>query len=133
MLDLRPIFFETNHSWRPAGCSAGAQYGACSGRHDRLRRYRLDVGFHRFRHHDDGTGAGALATGIFAIEALPNQLLIQAEGVVATIVWAGIGSFLLLKLTDLIVGLRVDEDCEHTGLDLSEHSERGYVLGSTGD
>ncbi|MFP6664015.1 MAG: ammonium transporter, partial [Deltaproteobacteria bacterium] len=83
--------------------------------------------------HGLGGTWGALATGIFAIEALPNQILIQLEGVIVTIAWAGFGAYVLLKLTDLLVGLRVDEESERTGLDLSQHSERGYVLGSTGD
>ena len=85
--------------------------------------------------HGLGGTWGALATGIFALEefAQPGQLLIQLEGVIVTIVFAGVGSWILLKVTDLIVGLRVDEEAEYNGLDLSEHSERGYVLGSTGE
>ena len=85
--------------------------------------------------HGLGGTWGALATGIFALDefATDGQFLIQLQGVLVTIGFAGIGSFVLLKLTDLLVGLRVDEESEYNGLDLSEHSERGYVLGSTGE
>jgi Amt family ammonium transporter len=45
------------------------------------------------------------------------------------VLFCGVGSFILLKVVDAIVGLRVDEEEEISGLDLSQHSERGYALG----
>jgi len=57
-----------------------------------------------------------------------QQFVIQAIGIVATIAWCGIMSYLLLKLIDLVVGLRVDEDQETEGLDIVLHEERGYNL-----
>ncbi|MDG1402006.1 MAG: ammonium transporter, partial [Candidatus Binatia bacterium] len=84
--------------------------------------------------HGVGGTWGALATGIFALEVGGmGQFLIQLEGVVITILFAGIGSWILLKITDALVGLRVEEEEEQLGLDLAEHSERGYVLGSSAD
>ena len=90
--------------------------------------------------HGVGGTTGAILTGVFATTAInsagrpgllyggASQVLIQLAGVVAA--WAfsfGI-SFLLLKVTDVLVGLRVDEETESRGLDLSEHSEEGYIF-----
>jgi Amt family ammonium transporter len=90
--------------------------------------------------HGVGGIWGALATGIFATVAVnpggangllygnPRQLLVQAIAVGASISFAFVGSLILLKVTDAIVGLRVDADSESMGLDLSEHEENGYAL-----
>jgi Amt family ammonium transporter len=56
----------------------------------------------------------------------PHQLLIQAIGAVTTICWAGIGSFILLKVVSLFTKLRVDPAEESMGLDLPIHGERAY-------
>ena len=58
----------------------------------------------------------------------PMQLLIQLVGVIAAWVFSFGLSIVFLKLTDMAVGLRVDEDAETRGLDLAEHSEEGYVF-----
>lgn len=88
--------------------------------------------------HGIGGTWGALATGIFACAAINNvdgllygnaaQFGIQAVSVVATWVFVYIASRILLKVTDILVGLRVSADAEAVGLDLSEHNERGYNL-----
>ena len=57
----------------------------------------------------------------------PAQLGIQALGVGATMVFCFFGSLILLKLTDAICGLRVSDEDELLGLDLTEHSERAYA------
>jgi Amt family ammonium transporter len=63
-----------------------------------------------------------------------SQFIVQLEGVGITILFAGVGSWILLKITGALTGgLRVDEEAEQLGLDLGEHSERGYILGSSGD
>ncbi len=83
--------------------------------------------------HGIGGTWGALATGVFAsigAEGLfygnPAQLWIQFESVVATWVYCFVVSWVLLKLVDGFMGLRVSEEDEVRGLDVSEHSETGY-------
>jgi len=85
---------------------------------------------------------GALATGLFASIAVnaagadglffgnPAQLLIQVVAVAASISFAFVGSFVLLGITDALVGLRVGDEAERIGLDLSEHEENAYDLGA---
>jgi Amt family ammonium transporter len=73
---------------------------------------------------------GAILTGLFAVEAIGEtaggvgQMIIQAYGVGVTIVYTGIVSFILLKLVDLLIGLRVSEEEEVEGLDTALHGER---------
>src|SRR5690606_35797383 len=87
--------------------------------------------------HGVGGVAGSLLTGVFAATALGGtgftvqqgigaQLGVQALGVGITIVWCGIVTWGLLKLLDVTLGLRVSQESETQGLDLSEHGERGY-------
>ena len=94
----------------------------------------LDV----FGIHGVGGTWGAIATGLFASAAVggvdglffgnPGQLVKQIIGVVATYLFAGIATFILLKVVDLLVGLRVSDEEEVTGLDISLHGEEGYRL-----
>ncbi len=89
----------------------------------------LDV----FGIHGIGGIVGAVLTGVFASKAIggtagllegnPGQVLTQLSGIAATIVWCAVASFILLKIIDMIVGLRVDEETERDGLDLSLHGE----------
>ena len=67
-------------------------------------------------------GGLGLDEGVSAMQ----QFGVQLTGTVATIAWCGIMSYLLLKLIDLVMGLRVDEDQETEGLDIVLHEERGY-------
>jgi Amt family ammonium transporter len=90
--------------------------------------------------HGVGGTLGALLTGLFASVTVnstgadglffgnPKQFLIQAVAVAASISFAFVGSLILLKLTDALVGLRVTDEDEVMGLDLSQHDERGYAL-----
>jgi ammonium transporter, Amt family len=66
-------------------------------------------------------GAGGIADYVMA-----TQLWAQAKGVLVTIAWSGIGSAILYKIVDVIVGLRVTQDEEREGLDLADHGERAY-------
>ena len=95
----------------------------------------LDV----FGVHGVGGIVGALLTGVFADASLGGagleegvtigaQVWIQFISVVATLVYGGVVSFILLKVIDLTVGLRVTEEQETEGLDLALHDERGYVI-----
>jgi len=51
-------------------------------------------------------------------------LWVQVEGVLATMVYSGIATFIILKVIDVVIGLRVNADDERMGLDLSQHGER---------
>jgi Amt family ammonium transporter len=87
--------------------------------------------------HGIGGIVGALLTGVFAAASLGGvgieksigmQVWAQFLSIVITILWSGVLSFIILKIVDAIVGLRVEEDEERQGLDLSQHNERGYNL-----
>jgi Amt family ammonium transporter len=92
----------------------------------------LDV----FGVHGIGGIVGAIGTGIFTAPGLGGtgggdysmlgQTWIQTEAVVITIVWCGIASLILFKLVDMVIGLRVTEEEERIGLDLSSHGEQAY-------
>ncbi len=94
----------------------------------------LDV----FGVHAVGGIIGAILTGVCAGMfggkgvtegfTLGEQVIAQCKGVGMTIVYTGIMSFILLKLIDVIIGLRVTEEQETEGLDISLHDERGYSL-----
>jgi Amt family ammonium transporter len=84
--------------------------------------------------HGIGGTWGALATGLFAsmgggtglFFGNPGQVGIQAVGVVATWVFSFVGTFIIVKVIDGTVGLRVSKEEEIMGLDLSQHNERAY-------
>ena len=71
----------------------------------------------------DSSGA-ALSVGVF--EGNPRQLLNQAIGVVIAWVLAIVGTLVILKIVDATIGLRVPEEHEVKGLDLTQHGEEGY-------
>jgi Amt family ammonium transporter len=101
----------------------------------------LDV----FGVHGVGGILGALLTGVFADPALggtgiwdyvanaaapdysiASQLWIQSQGVIVTLIWSGVVSYIAFKLVDIVIGLRVKEDEEREGLDISSHGESAY-------
>ena len=100
------------------------------------RALGYDDSLDAFGVHGIGGIVGALLTGIFAAESLGGQglsadsiggqFVVQLIGVVFTIVYCGVLSFILLKIVDAIIGLRVSQDEETEGLDISLHDERGY-------
>ncbi len=82
---------------------------------------------------------GAILTGVFADASLGGagleegvtigaQVWVQFISVVGTLVYGGVVSFILLKLIDAVIGLRVNEEEETEGLDLALHDERGYII-----
>ena len=95
----------------------------------------LDV----FGVHAVGGIIGAMLTGVFSAvslggsglvkDTISQQVIAQAIGVGATIAYTAVASFIILKVIDALIGLRVDEESETEGLDLSQHDERGYILG----
>ncbi len=94
----------------------------------------LDV----FGIHGIGGILGAIGTGIFVSPALGGvgvdgytmggQVMIQATGVLITIVWSGVVSLVAFKLVDYTIGLRVPEEEEREGLDTASHGERAYNM-----
>ncbi len=120
------------------GAAAGVGCFIASTKIKRLIGYddSLDV----FGVHAIGGIIGALLTGVFCATSLGGvgfggdntsiggQVWIQLIGISATVAYSGIGSYVILKAVDMVVGLRVDEDEETEGLDLSQHDERGYNL-----
>src|SRR5207245_11153497 len=91
--------------------------------------------------HGVGGTWGALATGLFASKAVneagsdglffgnPGQLWTQIVAIASTYLLAIVATFIILKVVDAIVGLRVTQEDEVAGLGLSQHSETAYVLG----
>ncbi len=102
----------------------------------------LDV----FGVHGVGGILGALLTGVFAAPSLggqgiydyvankvgdydmAHQLWVQAQGVLTTVVWSGVVAFIAYKIVDLTIGLRVAEEEEREGLDISSHGESAYRM-----
>ncbi|WP_353187365.1 ammonium transporter [Bosea sp. (in: a-proteobacteria)] len=94
----------------------------------------LDV----FGVHGIGGIIGSIGTGIFVAPALGGvgvadyamgeQVWKQFVAVVVAVLWSGVGSFILYKIVDVVVGLRVTSDQEREGLDIAEHGERAYNI-----
>jgi len=93
----------------------------------------LDV----FGIHGIGGIVGAIGTGIFASSSLGGvgyadgvtmggQVWTQIMAILVTVIWCGIGSFILYKIVDLIIGLRPSAEVEREGLDLASHGEAAY-------
>jgi len=101
------------------------------------RKLGYDDSLDAFGVHGIGGIVGAVLTGVFAapvlggfgtVEDIGAQVWIQIVGVLVTVVYTGIVTYIILKVLDLVMGLRVSEESESVGLDLSEHNERGYNL-----
>lgn len=102
------------------------------------RAFGYDDSLDVFGVHAVGGIIGALLTGVFCAKALGGvgfgggidgigqQLGIQFLGVLSTVIYTGIVSFMILKILDVTIGLRVSEELETEGLDLALHDERGY-------
>ncbi|ELC0916187.1 ammonium transporter [Pseudomonas aeruginosa] len=101
------------------------------------RALKYDDSLDAFGVHAVGGIVGALLTGIFAapslggfgsVEDIGAQFFVQFKGVVFTVVYTAVVTFVILKVLDLVMGLRVTEEEEAVGLDLALHNERGYNL-----
>jgi Amt family ammonium transporter len=75
-----------------------------------------------------GTGIMDYATGKVADFDLMTQLIAQCKAVGMTLLWSGIGTLVILKVIDVIIGLRPAADAEREGLDLNDHGERAYNM-----
>ncbi len=117
-------------------------YWACSKLKHALR---YDDALDAFGVHGVGGTVGAVLTGVFATRACwdvtekgeaigliesgnPALVIGQITAVAVTFVFAGVGSLILLKGIDLVIGLRVNAESEQRGLDVSDHGEDGYML-----
>ena len=100
------------------------------------RMLNVDDAFDVFGVHGVGGIVGAILTGVFAAPALGgvqgadfamgHQVWIQVKSVLFTIVWSGVVSFIAYKIADLVLGLRVPEEEEREGLDITSHGETAY-------
>lgn len=107
------------------------------------QKLKIDDSLDVFPVHGVGGILGTLLAGVFCstqlglfsgngfsdgIDSIGGQLFVQATGVVSTFIYTAIVTWVILKLVDVTVGLRVDSDEETQGLDLVLHDERGYDL-----
>jgi|KBSMisStaDraftv2_1062788.scaffolds.fasta_scaffold09494_5 Amt family ammonium transporter len=109
------------------------------------RILKVDDSLDVFGVHAIGGILGALLTGVFnapdlggpgfynnwfemkpGFESIGAQLLVQAKAVGLTILWSGVVAFVAYKVVDMLVGMRVPEESEREGLDISEHGESAY-------
>ena len=102
-------------------------------------RWKIDDSLDVFAVHGIGGMLGTMLTAVFAIPVLGGgglaegvglggQLVTQGTGVVATVVWSAVATFVIVKVTSAVVGLRVSDDDITQGLDVSAHGESGYSL-----
>ncbi|MBG89957.1 MAG: ammonia channel protein [Verrucomicrobiales bacterium] len=99
-------------------------------------RFGYDDSLDVFGVHGIGGIVGAVLTGVCAAEGfggaglehdnIAGQVFAQIKSIIVTIIWSGVVSVVALKVIDIVVGLRVSEEVETVGLDLTEHGEEGY-------
>ena len=103
------------------------------------RTLKIDDSLDVFPVHGVGGIVGIILTGVFASNVLGvfsgqhdidmgNQLGVQAVGALATLAYTAVLTWVILKIVDMVTGIRVSEDEETEGLDLTQHEERGYDL-----
>ncbi len=108
------------------------------------QKFKIDDSLDVFPVHGVGGIIGTLMAGIFASKELgifsgqggwdreaiviADQLQIQFTGVIATVVYTAVATYIILKVVDMITGLRVNEEEEQQGLDIISHEETGYDL-----
>jgi Amt family ammonium transporter len=109
----------------------GCYFGATSVK----KLFGYDDSLDAFGVHGIGGMIGAVLTGVLAkaaiggdgksgwIDGNPGQVLVQVEGIACTVVYCAIASFVILKVLDMVLGLRVEEEVERDGLDLALHGE----------
>ena len=123
----------------PGGLILGLAGGvACYVAVDLIRvRLKIDDSLDVFAVHGVGGVLGSLLVAYLALPAFGGlglgdgvtaggQFMVQLASVAITVLWTGIGSYVILKVIGAVIGLRVDQQDEIEGLDLSQHGERGY-------
>ncbi|MEX2167293.1 MAG: ammonium transporter [Methyloceanibacter sp.] len=103
------------------------------------RRFKIDDALDVFAVHGVGGAVGIMLTAVFIDAALGgtglaegrsigDQATIQLTGIVVTLLWSAVVSFVIIKVVQMFVGLRVSAETEEQGLDLRLHGERGYNM-----
>jgi Amt family ammonium transporter len=102
------------------------------------RKLKIDDSLDVFPVHGVGGFLGLLLTAPLSLylggfglddgQTVGGQFVVQLTGAVATLVWCGVATFVLLKLIGVVTPLRAEEDDERQGLDLTQHDEQGYNL-----
>lgn len=102
------------------------------------RVLHIDDSLDVFPVHGVGGMLGTLLCGVFVAEQLGgaglgsmtmgSQVWVQIQGILAVLVWTVVATFVILKVVKVIVGLRVDEQQETEGLDITQHEEAGYNM-----
>ena len=103
------------------------------------RVLKIDDSLDVFPVHGVGGMLGTFMAGIFVASSLGgagyaegmsmgSQVGVQLIGIIATVVWTAIATFVILKVVDAITGLRVTDEQETEGLDITQHDERGYII-----
>ena len=101
------------------------------------RKLKIDDSLDVFPVHGVGGFLGLLLTAPLSVylggvaplddgQTVGGQFLVQLTGAVATLVWSGVATFVLLKVIGIVTPLRAEEEDERQGLDLTQHEERGY-------
>ncbi|MDD9807020.1 MAG: ammonium transporter [Gammaproteobacteria bacterium] len=103
------------------------------------RTFKIDDSLDVFPVHGVGGALGTILCGVFVAESwggagyaegmtMGGQLGVQFMGVAAVLVWTAVATWIVLKIVQMLVGLRVDEDEETEGLDINQYDEKGYNL-----
>ncbi len=107
------------------------------------RSFVIDDALDVFAVHGIGGMTGTLLVAFLALEAFGggglaggatagSQFIVQLTGVGATLIWSVVATYILIKITQALVGLRTDADVETQGLDITVHGENGYNIGFGG-
>ena len=102
-------------------------------------RFRIDDSLDVLAVHGVGGALGIMLTAVFAEavfggvglaegQTMGSQALIQLTGVIAVLIWSVVVSFVIIKVVQALLGLRVSAEIEEQGLDLNVHGERGYNM-----
>ena len=103
------------------------------------QKLKIDDSLDVFPVHGVGGILGTILAGVFVSAGLGgvgyaegvtmgSQLGVQLTGVIATVIYTAIATFISLKVVDIVLGLRVTDEQETEGLDINQHDERGYIL-----